>query len=180
MEHTVAVCKPRPWPRHVLMARGGQFSTLGRSPLLMERVLFWTSVYLVCLVFLNRKRGWWLQVDYTEQRDLLEDTELAYLPPPSGHWGASLEISLETLLTSVKPAKDEVFKQECLYSGRQQGSLFTLFSGTFFIQHSWFTRQENRISKMIWKINTSRWQASKTTRMGIILNLFMWTRIFTY
>ena len=58
-------------------------------------------------------------------------------------------------------------------TNRQQGSLFTLFSGTFFIQHSWFTRQENRISKMIWKINTSRWQASKTTRMRIILNLFM-------
>lgn len=99
------------------------------------------------------KRGWWLQEDYTEQRDLLEDTELAYLPPPSGRWGASLEISLETLLTSVKPAKDEVFKQECLYSDRQQGSLFTLFSGTFFIQHSRFTGQENRIFKMIWKIH---------------------------
>lgn len=152
------------------------------------------------------KRGWWLQEDYTEQRDLLEDTELAYLPPPSGRWGASLEISLETLLTSVKPAKDEVFKQECLYSDRQQGSLFTLFSGTFFIQHSRFTGQENRIFKMIWKINTSWLQASKTTSMGIILNLFlrlallklyrswfmflktveksqelfMWTRIFTY
>ena len=83
--------------------------------------------------------------DYTEQTDLLEDTELAYLPPSSGHWGASLEISLETLLTSVKPAKYEVFKQERLYSGRQQGSLFTLFSGTFFIQHSQFTRQENNI-----------------------------------
>lgn len=74
------------------------------------------------------KRGWWLQVDYTEQRDLLEDTELAYLPPPSGRWGASLEISLETLLTSVKPAKDEVFKQECLYSDRHKVhySLFSL------------------------------------------------------